>query len=168
MQEPAPAMTADPRDVRGFRGELIVQDILTDYQSFARPLFRPGFLGDKWPSIDFYVELLHLAARTPYFFVQAKSTGSTLPRKSRNLIISMKKRDVERLLRVPGPTYVFGIHEPSRRVFVKAICLGMPVKSITGIPVANELTAGNLQVLYDEVRTFWKATNHKPKASVFA
>jgi Domain of unknown function (DUF4365) len=161
-------MTADLRDVTGFRGELIVEDLLTDYQAFAKPLFRPGFLGDKWPSIDFYVELRNLRGRTPYFFVQAKSTGSTFPTNSRSLRISMKKRDVERLLRIPGPTYVFGVHEPSRRVFVRSVHLGTPVKGIARIPLSNELTTGNLQVLYDEVRMFWKTTNHKPQASVFA
>src|SRR5271166_4382130 len=156
------------KDVTGFRGEKIVELRLTDYEAFAKPLFRPGFLGDKWPSIDFYVELRNLRRRTPYFFVQAKSTASKFPKNSPSLKISMKKRDVERLLRVPGPTYVFGIHEPSRRVFVQSVFLGMPVKAITRIPPINELTAGNLQVLYDEVRRFWNTTNHKPKTSVFA
>jgi hypothetical protein len=161
-------MTIDLRDMTGFRGELIVQDILTNYQAFPEPLFRPGFLGDKWPSIDFYVELRNVRGRTPYFFVQAKTTGSAFPKNSRSLRISMKKQDVERLLQIPGPTYVFGIHEPSRRVFVRSVCLGMPVKGITCIPISNELTAGNLHVLHDEVRMFWKTTSHKPKTSVFA
>jgi len=43
-------------EVVGFRGEKVVELCLTNYESFAAPLFRPGFLGDKWPSIDFYVE----------------------------------------------------------------------------------------------------------------
>lgn len=161
-------MTADLRDVTGFRGELIVQELLTDYQSFAKPLFRPGFLGDKWPSLDFYVELRNLRRKTPYFFVQAKSTASKFSNNSAGLTISMKKRDIERLLRVPGPTYVFGIHEPSRRVFIRSIFSGTPVKGITRIPRTNELTTANLQVLYDEVCMFWNATNHKPTSSRFA
>jgi hypothetical protein len=50
-------MTNELKDVTGFRGEKIVELCLTDYRTFAKPLFRPGFLGEKWPSIDFYVEL---------------------------------------------------------------------------------------------------------------
>lgn len=50
-------MLAEIREVTGFRGEKIVELCLTDYKEFARPLFRPGFLGDKWPSVNFYVEL---------------------------------------------------------------------------------------------------------------
>ena len=50
-------MIRDLIDVVGFRGEKIVELCLTNYESFAAPLFHPGFLGDKWPSIDFYVEL---------------------------------------------------------------------------------------------------------------
>ena len=50
-------MTTELNDITGFRGEKIVELCLTDYSDFPKPLFRPGFLGDKWPAIDFYVEL---------------------------------------------------------------------------------------------------------------
>jgi Domain of unknown function (DUF4365) len=44
-------MVNELRDVTGFRGEKILELCLTDYQNFPQPLFRPGFLGDKWPAI---------------------------------------------------------------------------------------------------------------------
>jgi hypothetical protein len=154
-------------EITGFRGEAIVELCLTDYRDFARPLFRPGFLGDKWPSIDFYVELRDVRNRTPYFFVQVKATTSILNARSKNLSISTKKRDIERLLRVPGPTYILGIHEPSKRVFVRSVHAGILVKAITRIPVSYELTSKNLRVLYNEVRQFWKTSTQKPKLSVF-
>jgi len=31
----------------GDRGENIFELAITDYREFARPLFKPGFLGDK-------------------------------------------------------------------------------------------------------------------------
>jgi hypothetical protein len=68
------------QDVTGFRGEKIVELCLTDYSAFKKPLFRPGFLGDKWPAIDFYVELNGVRGRRPYFFVQSKATRSSFPR----------------------------------------------------------------------------------------
>lgn len=141
---------------------------LTDYSDFARPLFRPGFLGDKWPGIDFYVELESVRGKRPYFFVQVKATTSPLHAESTHLSISSKKADIERLLRIPGPTYIFGVHEPSRRVFVRSVDAGRPVKAVTRIPVAYELTSTNLEVLHKEVREFWSAHDYKPATSVFS
>jgi hypothetical protein len=160
-------MTAELNDITGLRGEAIVELCLTDYRNFAKPLFRPGFLGDKWPAIDFYVELCNVTGSVPYFFAQVKATVKALTKKSHALRISAKKRDIQRLLRLPGPTYIFGIHEPSQRVFVRSVHLGTPVKAMTQIPLSHELTSGNLAVLHNEVRTFWQSLNHKPRFSVF-
>lgn len=158
-------MPNDLKEVTGFRGEKILELCLTDYKEFAEPLFRPGFLGDKWPSIDFYVELQAVSKRKPYFFAQAKATTAKL---SQNVSISAKKKDIERLLQIPGPTYLFGIHEPSGRVFVRSVHAGTPVKAITRIPLSHELTRKKLRTLHDEVREFWANDDYKPKFSIFA
>ena len=165
---PIDALMVELRDVVGYRGEKLVELRLTDYSEFERPLFRPGFLGDKWPAIDFYVELNSVRGRRPYFFDQVKSTSSSLTPGSTHLSISSRKMDIERLLRIPGPTYIFGVHEPSKRVFVRSIHVGVPVQAITRIPLSYELTSTNLEVLHREVRDFWSANDHKPAASVFS
>ena len=161
-------MISDLREVTGFRGEKILELCLTDYQAFPRPLFRPAFLGDKWPAIDFYVELTSVRRKRLYFFAQAKSTSAALVSSQTDLIISTKKKDIERLLFIPGPTYLFGIHEPSKRVFVRSVHQGVPVQAITRIPLDYELTSGNLQILHDEVREYWTANTHKPNSSSFS
>lgn len=160
-------MNAQLQDVTGFRGEKIIELALTDYRDFPSPLFRPGFLGDKWPAIDFYVELAATAHRRGYFLCQAKATTTALTQHSTHLRISSKKSDILRLLRIPGPTYIFGVHEPQQRVFVRAIVSGTEARAITKIPVKNELTSANLRKLYDEVDAYWGGRNHKPSHSVF-
>ncbi len=160
-------MTNELRQVTGFRGEKIVELCLTDYAAFPKPLFRPGFLGDTWPAIDFYVELTAVRGKRLYFFVQAKATTSALTARSASLSISTKKKDIDRLLRIPGPTYILGVHEPTKRVFVRSVHTGIPVQAITRIPVAHELTSVNLQKLHDEVRDFWSTSTHKPTSSEF-
>ena len=155
------------RDVTGFRGEKIVELCLTDFSEFARPLFRPGFLGDKWPAIDFYVELNDVRARRPYFLVQTKTTSAKLKLHDTSLKISSTKHDVHRLLQIPGPTYILGVHEPSGRVFAKSVHKGIDPVAITRIQLRNELTSSNLRRLYDEVRHYWQLTQHKPSTSVF-
>jgi hypothetical protein len=161
-------MHSELRDVTGYRGEKIVELCLTDYQAFAKPLFRPGFLRDKWPAIDFYVELTGVQGKRLYFFVQVKTTTSALTAKSSDLTISTKKKDIDQLLRIPGPTYILGVHEPSKRVFVRSIHTGIPVKAITRIPLTHELNSVNLKKLHDEVRDYWATNHHKPTSSVFA
>ena len=164
-------MTSGPallRDVTGFRGEKIVELCLTEYSAFRAPLFRPGFLGDKWPAIDFYVELNGVRDKRPYFLIQSKSTSAALNPRATSLKISSKKEDVVRLLQIPGPTYILGVHEPSRRVFAKSVHTGVAARAITRIEFTHELTPVNLQKLYEEVRDYWRSTTHKPFTSVFA
>jgi hypothetical protein len=156
------------QDVTGFRGEKIVELCLTDHSTFPAPLFRPGFLGDKWPAVDFYVELNGVRGKRPYFLVQCKTTSARLTPNATSLRISSTRNDILRLLQIPGPTYLLGVHEPSRRVFVKSVHAGIAVKAITRIQLAHELTAANLRRLYDEVRNFWRMTEYKPYESVFA
>ena len=161
-------MISELREVTGFRGEKILELSLTDYQAFPKPLFKPGFLGDKWPAIDYYVELTSVRGKRLYFFAQAKATRTSLVPSQTDLTISTKKKDIERLLQIPGPTYIFGIHEPSKRVFVRSVHAGVPVKAITRIPFIYELTSNNLRILYDEVRGYWANNSHKPESSNFA
>lgn len=158
-------MTTELSDVIGFRGERFVELCLTSF--VPEPLFRPGFLGDKWPAIDLYVELTTIPEKRPYFFGQVKATTSTLTDDAESLTISTKKDDIARLLRIPGPTYIFGVHVPSGRVFIRSVHDGIAVKAITRIPVSYELRHDNLQQLQREVADYWMTTTHKPTNSVF-
>ena len=154
------------RDVIGKRGELIVELRLSDYANFPAPLFSTTHLGQKWPAVDFYVELATVAGKRPFFLAQAKSTASACSRT--NLRISSTKQDIERLLEIPAPTYLLGIHEPTKRVFVRAVHKGSAVKAITRIPLAYELTSQNLKALHNEVVRFWGKGKHKPTGSIFS
>lgn len=60
------------RDVLGQRGEAIFMVLMTTFHSNYRPIFKPQFLGDKWQSVDFIVELVGAGNIVPYFFVQVK------------------------------------------------------------------------------------------------
>jgi hypothetical protein len=154
-------------DVTGFRGEKIVELALTEYATFPAPLFWPGFLGDKWPAIDFYVELQGIAGKRLFFFVQTKATSAHLPAGATDLAISADKDDVSRLLQIPGPTYILGVHEPTKKVYVRSVHEGVPVQGISRIPLTHELNAANLEKLHKAVQDFWNSHSYKPKSSVF-
>ena len=153
------------RDVIGKRGEKIVELCLTAYKDFTLPLFSPAHLGDKWPAIDFYVELTTNPMARPFFLVQAKSTATEETESS--LKISSTAEDIARLLQIPAPTYLLGVHEPTGRVFARSVHTGVRSNAITRIPLAYELTSHNLKVLHDEVLSFWQTGQHKPTRSVF-
>jgi len=160
-------MTRYLRDITGFRGEKLAELALTEYLEFPKPLFRPSFLGDKWPVIDFFVELTSVRGKRPYFFVQTKSTSVERALAGGNLSVSTTKRNIQQLLQMPGPTYLIGVHEPTKRVFIRSVHEGLPKKSITRIPLAYELSSANLKKLHAEVRDFWGDNAHKPTTSSF-
>src|SRR4051794_38035234 len=107
----------------------------------------------------------HRTRPASFFSIQAKATAATSPRSI--LRISSTKRDVTRLLEIPAPTYILGVHEPSNRVFIRSVHDGIPIKAVRSIPVAYELTGKNLKLLHDEVVRFWRRRRHKPTNSVF-
>lgn len=160
-------MNADIRDAIARRGETIAELCLTEFESLERSLFRPAFLGDKWPTIDMYVEVEGLDGLRPYFFVQVKATAADLRPSAKVLPVGTDEKGVRELRAVPGPTYIFGVHVPSGRVFAKAVHAGTPNVRVSAISLRNELTPANLRLLYNELGEYWKSRGHKPHSSVF-
>src|SRR5262249_19180504 len=92
----------------GLRGESIFVVRITEPCGPNRsPLFRPHFLGEKFPTLDHLIELVGLTGRTAYFFAQVKTTtrGCTSTSPAR-LKISVSQEDINRMLIYPAPTYV--------------------------------------------------------------
>ena len=153
--------------VVGERGESIFELAITNYQQFGGPLFRPCFFGDRWPAVDYYVELLGEADLRPALLVQVKATTKKLARNARALELRLTARDCRALYLTPGPTYLVGVHEPTRRVFIRSIH-ERAAGGLYRIPIQYELTPKNLKVLYNEVRAFWKKHPRKPRESAFS
>src|SRR5947209_7754694 len=95
------------RNAIGERGERIAAIVLTRFAGMQNPLFKPCFLGEKWPAMDLYVELLPPIPKglRPFFFAQVKSTGQGYDEGSGNLKVKLSADDVGRLLSIPAPTY---------------------------------------------------------------
>jgi hypothetical protein len=86
----------------GDRGENIFELAITDDSPFPRPLFRPMFFSDRWPAVDYVVELTGVNSMTPIFFVQVKSTVAAPANNQLAIALAPKKK--RSLVRVPGPT----------------------------------------------------------------
>lgn len=157
-------MATNISNALGKRGERIFELTITDLEKFDFPLFNPAHLGDKWPVVDYYVELCGIPAFTPFFFVQVKTTQSLV--KKEVLEVRVSQIDCENLFKITAPTYLAGVHEPSKRVFILALNK-LPSQGVYSIPLEYELTPKNLKILYKEIKEFWQTCFRKPSTSYF-
>lgn len=152
---------ADPQmgksDFVGGRGEAIAFTRLTRIcRADDLPYFWPHYLGEKCPAFDFLVELIDAGEKTPFFFVQVKSTRKeyTKTQTPPRLRVEVSDTDVQRLAAFPAPTYVVGVHEKDERAFVVSV-YGEMREAIPSITTGHELTCDTLKLLWDEVWEFW-------------
>src|SRR5258708_23297462 len=111
------------RDDIGSRGEYLFCTRITAFCGRTRPYFRPYFLGEKAETIDFLVELVDAGDKTPFFFVQVRTTRKdfTQTQTPPRLRVEVSERDVRRMVAYPAPTYIVGVHEGEERVFIISV-----------------------------------------------
>lgn len=148
------------RDAIGARGERIAHNLLTRFHGRDEPLFQVQFLGDKYPAIDFFVELVGAAgSQAPFFFVQVKTTMQGYAGSGRRLKVRVDRAEMHGLVRYPAPTYIIGVDalpEVELGFILAATVGGAPqLSSLPTIYPLSELAT--LQALYDEVLNFWTA-----------
>jgi Domain of unknown function (DUF4365) len=157
------------RDDIGNRGEAIFRVRVTDpYGPGKTPLFRAYHLGEKFPTLDFLVELVGLPVeREAYFFVQVKATTRGLTRgHPARLRVGVVQRDIDRMLVYPGPTYIVGVDCRTERAYIASVN-GRAMGRIMGLPVKYPLDATNMRLLWREVDGYWKRRNMILKRSHF-
>jgi hypothetical protein len=140
----------------GTRGEALFYVLITRFCGRKRPYFRPHFLGEKFETLDYLVELVDAAPGTPYFFVQVRTTtlGYTSRAGNRRLKARVSRADMRRLVLYPAPTYVVGIDERQEVGYI--ISANDPKQAAPrSIPTTFPLTCGNLELLWLEVRAYW-------------
>jgi hypothetical protein len=118
------------------------------------PYFRARFLGDKFPTFDYLVELV--GSEAYFFFVQVKSTrqGYRPGRDCRRLRVNVDKEDVQRMVASPIPAYIVGIDEPQKVGYL--LSMNEPRQGgLGGLPAKHLLDCANLERLWREVQAFW-------------
>jgi hypothetical protein len=157
------------RDLTGKRGEFIASARLLDFCGNPLPYFDPHLLGEKFPTYDLLVELTGDKGSKPYFLAQVKSTRSSGKIGTMDLKVQLKTQDVRAMLVCPIPTYLIGVGEKAEIAYIVSIH-GKITSGISSIPTAYPLDSGNLRILRDEVRAYWRtlAVSSKSKSSAFA
>jgi hypothetical protein len=158
---------ATPDEI-GNRAQSIAYLRLSDPAGKAGPYFRAEFLGDKCPTLDYYVELLGAGVPVPFFFVQVKGTrvGCVRGCALRRIKVKIPVEDVRRMASHPAPTYVFGVDEVNEQAYVLAIEGGTD-RVISTVPTAHLLDDTNRRLLWEEVRGYWQAHDLARKTSRF-
>jgi hypothetical protein len=155
------------QDDIGSRGEALFVAQILNFCGRPLPYFRPRFLGEKAPALDYLVELVDPGDRTLFFFAQVKATRRGLTKKDRRLRVEMSAADVRRATLVPAPTYLIGIDERAEAGYILPLLHGMK-RAITSMPTAYPLDCTNLPCLYAEVEQFWSSRDMAQTTSVFA
>lgn len=154
------------KDALGDRGEAIFRVLITEFDTETGPIFRPYFLGEKWPVVDFIVEILGAGAVTPYFFVQVKTTRAGYTQRERRLKVSVSGDDIRLLASYPAPTYIVGIDEVGRDGFLVS-ANGENLRSLSSLSTQFAINAANRRLLWEEVNAYWASLAAMGRASHF-
>ncbi|MFP4436806.1 MAG: DUF4365 domain-containing protein [Chloroflexaceae bacterium] len=154
------------QDAIGNRGEALFYTLITRFYGPSLPRFRPQFLGAKFTTVDFLVELVDADAMTPFFFVQVKTTRQGYTQRNHRLKIQVVSEDIQRLIAYPAPTYVVGIDERNETGYISAI-LERHARRIASLSTAFPLDQAALDRLWQEVYTFWSNRDMRFTASHF-
>jgi len=131
-------------------------------------MFRPHFLGEKYPTLDFLVELVGATGSlVPYFFVQAKATTQGFTKRPRNLRVHVSEVDMRRLVAYTARPYTIGVDAAREEGFIIAAITGGP-RRIPSLTTRHPLNQATLQLLYDEVPLFWQTNGASFSSSSLA
>lgn len=143
-------------NILGQIGEALFYVSITRFHGRNSPVFRPQFLGDKWPAVDFVVELMNYPGQiTPYFFVQVKTTRQGYTKKKKRLKVKVPAKDMQKLASFPAPTYIVGIDENTEEGYLVS-ANGEYLKSVSSLSTRFPINKDIQDILWQEVKDFWE------------
>jgi hypothetical protein len=152
------------KDDIGDRGQLLLGLLLTDLCGRDEPYFRPRFLGDKYPTFDFIVEVVDHPAY--FFFAQVKATTKGYTKEENRLIVQLDQTDVDRMVACPAPTYLIGI-DVNRIGVGYLLSVNEPRPPIASLTTKFKIDCSVLKNLRDEVIDYWRSRDMVLKDSRF-
>lgn len=144
------------REDIGERGEWLFRLLMTELCGRSDPFFRPRFLGDKYPTFDFIVEVVDQPSY--FFFVQVKATTLGYTTKGNRLRIQVSQDDINRMVACPAPAYVVGIDATQINVGF-LLSANEPRDNVASLTTRHKIDCGVLKRLRDEVVAFWSSRN---------
>jgi len=121
-------------------------------------LLYPEFLGDKYPSVDFIVDLEKYDKSKAFFFVSVRSTRNGYSQKEHNLKVQFPKDDLDELKKMPVPTYLVGIDEKDEKGFILSV-QGINEPNLSSLTTQFPINEQNIEILWSEVKSYWDSSN---------
>lgn len=144
------------REDIGERGQWLFCALMTELCGRDDPYFRPRFLGDKYPTFDYIVEVVDRPAY--YFFVQVKATTQGYTVEERRLKVQVSQEDIDRMVACPAPAYVVGMDvtaNPSGFL----LSVNESRAHVSSLTTRHPIDCALLVRLRDEVISFWDSRN---------
>lgn len=114
-------------------------------------------MGEKWPVVDFLVELIGAGDMKPYFFAQVKTTREGYTRGRRRLKVKIGAGDMRRLASYPAPTYIVGVDDDDDRGEAYIVSAnGEWMSNLPSLPTLFPVNRDNQDRLWEEVYDFWE------------
>lgn len=153
-----PAGEPVAREDIGERGQWLFALLFSDFCGRTDPFFRPRFLGEKYPTFDYIVEVVDRPEF--FFFVQVKGTTLGYTVEERRLRVQVDQDDIDLMVACPAPSYIVGIDVPVAGVGF-LLSVNEPRGSVASLITRFPINCGLLEQLRDEVIAFWSA-RHMP------
>ena len=123
---------------------------------YGRVLFSTTHLGDRYPTVDYLVDVLGpRGVSLAFFFVQVKGTSRAAPAALR-LPVEVGTDRFNRLVRLPAPTYLIGVDVVTELSYL--VTVNRPRQAdMSSITKAYCLRDDAIKIqLYREVLDFWQ------------
>lgn len=104
----------------GKRGENIFATTISRNVASRGFLFDPTFLGEKFPTIDFHVDLLQYPYRA-FFYASVKITTLGYYPGNERIKITIGKEEVAELGKFLTPAYIIGIDETQEKGYLISV-----------------------------------------------
>ncbi len=137
----------------GKRGENIFATIISRNVASKGFLLDPTFMGDKFPTVDFHVDLLQYPHKA-FFYASVKTTTLGYSPGDEKIKITIGKEEVAELGKFSIPVYIFGIDETKEKGYMISANNLNTSLNINGIPTRFPITNTVLQLLWKEVADY--------------
>lgn len=149
----------------GERGQLLFELLMTELCGRDDPFFRPRFLGDKFPTFDYVVEVVDQPAY--YFFVQVKATTLGYTKNRDRLNVQVSKDDIDRMVACPAPTYVVGMDVATVPGSGYLLSVNEACDHVSSLTTRFRIDCAVLAGLRDEVVAYWSGRDMVLRGSRF-
>ncbi len=136
------------------RGENIFATIISRNIAPKGFLLDPTFLGDKFPTVDFHVDLLGYPLKG-FFFASVKTTTLGYYPDGEKIRITIDKSEIAELSKFIMPVYIFGIDEAQEKGYLISANNLDKSMNVNGILIKYPVNNRNIELLWKEVSDYW-------------